>query len=271
MKKNYNVLNLKEVFQYTMQDNRRSAFTLAEVLITLGIIGVVAAMTLPALINNHRDKELITRVKKTYSALNQALELAQAHYATPGDNSALFSSGKTSAELTKEMSGYFNGARYCEAGANAEGCKNLNYKIKYASLMQSGNSGALITNMTGYPRIVLNDGSIIAMDNKGNSCDEVVETGTSFNPDGSVQTNPDGSIKTWTRTRAVCGKILFDVNGNKNPNQFGRDAYAVDIYRNKIGDVTWSAWGTESLHNILMGKKNPFVYKDYDANGEFEW
>lgn len=44
-----------------------------------------------------------------------------------------------------------------------------------------------------------------------------------------------------------------------------------DIYRNKIGDVTWSAWGTESLHNILMGKKNPFVYKDYDANGEFEW
>lgn len=33
-----------------------------------------------------------------------------------------------------------------------------------------------------------------------------------------LQTNPDGSIKTWTRTRAVCGKILFDVNGNKNPN-----------------------------------------------------
>lgn len=271
MKKNYNVLNLKEVFQYTMQDNRRSAFTLAEVLITLGIIGIVAAMTLPALINNHRDKELITRVKKTYSALNQALELAQAHYATPGDNSALFTSGKTSAELTKEMSGYFNGARYCEAGANAEGCKNLNYKIKYASLMQSGNSGAQITNLTANPRIVLNDGSIIAMNTKGNSCDEVVESGTSFNSDGSVAKNPDGSIKTWTRTRAFCGTIWFDVNGNKNPNQFGRDAYAVDIYRNKIGDSTWNALGTDSLHNILMGKKNPFVYKDYDANGEFEW
>ena len=213
MKKNYN------------------AFTLAEVLITLGIIGIVAAMTLPALINNHRDKELITRVKKTYSALNQALELAQAHYATPGDNSALFSSGKTSAELTKEMAEYFNGARYCEAGTNAKDCKNLSYTIKYATLNQSGSSGAAVTNLTANPRIVLNDGSIIAMNNKGNSCDEVVETGTSFNPDGSVQTNPDGSIKTWTRTRAVCGKILFDVNGNKNP----------------------------------------FVYKDYDADGEFEW
>lgn len=137
--------------------------------------------------------------------------------------------------------------------------------------MQSGNSGAQITNMTGYPRIVLNDGSVIAMNNKGNSCDEVVETGTSFNSDGSVAKNPDGSIKTWTRTRAVCGTIWFDVNGNKNPNQFGRDAYAVDIYRNKIGDPTWSAYGIASLHNILMGKTNPFVYKDYDANGEFEW
>ena len=253
MKKNYN------------------AFTLAEVLITLGIIGVVAAMTLPALINNHRDKELVTRVRKTYSALNQALELAQAHYATPGDNAALFSSGKSAAELTKEMAGYFNGARYCEAGANAKGCKNLSYKIKYATLNQSGSSGAAVTSLTANPRIVLNDGSIIAMNNKGNSCDEVVETGTSFNPDGSVAKNPDGSIKTWTRTRAVCGTIWFDVNGNKNPNQFGRDAYAVDVYRNKIGDVTWNAWGTESLHNILMGKTNPFVYKEYDANGEFEW
>lgn len=271
MKKNYNVLNLKEVFQYTMQDNRRSAFTLAEVLITLGIIGVVAAMTLPALINNHRDKELITRVKKTYSALNQALELAQAHYATPGDNSALFSSGKTSAELTKEMAEYFNGARYCEAGTNAKDCKNLSYTIKYATLNQSGSSGAAVTNLTANPRIVLNDGSIIAMNNKGNSCDEVVETGTSFNSDGSVAKNPDGSIKTWTRTRAVCGTIWFDVNGNKNPNQFGRDAYVVDVYRNKIGDPTWSAYGIASLHNILMGKTNPFVYKDYDADGEFEW
>ena len=47
------------------------AFTLAEVLITLGIIGVVAAMTMPALIANHRKTVLKTQFKKAYSELQQ--------------------------------------------------------------------------------------------------------------------------------------------------------------------------------------------------------
>lgn len=51
------------------------SFTLAEVLITLGIIGVVAAMTLPAIINNSQNKELEARLKKSYSILQQGLNL----------------------------------------------------------------------------------------------------------------------------------------------------------------------------------------------------
>ena len=50
-------------------------FTLAEVLITLGIIGVVAAMTMPTLINNHRKAALENQLKKQYSVLSQALDL----------------------------------------------------------------------------------------------------------------------------------------------------------------------------------------------------
>lgn len=50
---------------------RKNAFTLAEVLITLGIIGVVAAMTLPTLINTTNNKQLEAQLKKTYSELNQ--------------------------------------------------------------------------------------------------------------------------------------------------------------------------------------------------------
>lgn len=44
-------------------------FTLAEVLITLGIIGVVAAMTMPALINATKNAELKTASKKGYSVV----------------------------------------------------------------------------------------------------------------------------------------------------------------------------------------------------------
>ncbi len=52
---------------------KKCAFTLAEVLITLGIIGVVAAMTIPSLINAYRAKELETRFKKADSIIQQAL------------------------------------------------------------------------------------------------------------------------------------------------------------------------------------------------------
>ena len=56
----------------------RPGFTLAEVLITLGIIGVVAAMTMPALINNTRNQELQTQLKTAYSILSQGLSMMSA-------------------------------------------------------------------------------------------------------------------------------------------------------------------------------------------------
>lgn len=59
---------------------RKPAFTLAEVLITLGIIGVVAAMTLPALIQDHAKKVVEARLKKFYSSINQAILMAENDY-----------------------------------------------------------------------------------------------------------------------------------------------------------------------------------------------
>ena len=55
----------------------RTAFTLAEVLITLGIIGIVAAMTIPTLVANYRGNVLQTQTKKAYSILSQALQQMQ--------------------------------------------------------------------------------------------------------------------------------------------------------------------------------------------------
>jgi len=51
----------------------KKAFTLAEVLITLGIIGVVAAMTMPVLIQKNNNRIVETRLKKFYSVFNQAI------------------------------------------------------------------------------------------------------------------------------------------------------------------------------------------------------
>ena len=58
----------------------KNAFTLSEVLITLGVIGVVAAMTIPTLIQSYRNHVVETRLKKVYSVMNQAIQRAEADY-----------------------------------------------------------------------------------------------------------------------------------------------------------------------------------------------
>ena len=55
----------------------KKGFTLSEVLITLGIIGIVAAMTIPTLITNYQKKTTATRVKKAYAELLQAIKLSE--------------------------------------------------------------------------------------------------------------------------------------------------------------------------------------------------
>lgn len=73
-------------------------FTLAEVLITLGIIGVVAAITLPVLIQKNNNRVVETRLKKFYSAVNQAILLAEVDY---GDKKYWYQDVK-GAELDKD-------------------------------------------------------------------------------------------------------------------------------------------------------------------------
>ena len=66
----------KQIFNFV----KSKAFTLAETLIVIGIIGVVAALTLPNLNHATGDKEKVTRVKKIYSALTDAFDRAQVIY-----------------------------------------------------------------------------------------------------------------------------------------------------------------------------------------------
>ena len=54
----------------------KKGFTLAEVLVTLGIIGVVAAMTLPTLIKDYQKSVVEARLKWFYSAINQAVRMS---------------------------------------------------------------------------------------------------------------------------------------------------------------------------------------------------
>ncbi len=72
------------------KDSRKVAFTLAEVLITLGIIGVVAALTLPTLIENYKKSEISAKLKKFNTTMAQCVLLSEQdngpaeEWSTPG-------------------------------------------------------------------------------------------------------------------------------------------------------------------------------------------
>lgn len=72
--------NVKNLFPYSLNalvPKNKAAFTLAEILITLGIIGIVAAMTIPTLITRYQKREVATKLKATYSTIANALKLAE--------------------------------------------------------------------------------------------------------------------------------------------------------------------------------------------------
>lgn len=70
----YANINIKEYLEFRMMKKGKNAFTLAEVLITLAVIGVVAATIIPSLINNTHKTELKVGVKRAYSMVSQAVQ-----------------------------------------------------------------------------------------------------------------------------------------------------------------------------------------------------
>ena len=65
--------------------SKHKGFTLAEVLVTLGIIGVVAAMPMPSLIANHNEKQTVVQLKKVYATLSNAYVSVLNEYGAPAD------------------------------------------------------------------------------------------------------------------------------------------------------------------------------------------
>ena len=97
-------------------------FTLAEVLVTLGIIGVVSAMTVPTLMQNHQRKVYVTQLHKVYNEFSQALMQYQ------NDRNAvnLTEAGLTSKDAVDSfIKKYFSVIQECDS---ADGCLADEYK-----------------------------------------------------------------------------------------------------------------------------------------------
>ena len=179
----------------------KKGFTLAEVLITLGIIGVVAALTIPSLIANYQKQVWVNQLKKTVSVLENGFKKAMADDGVDKlYNTELWSYlPNTGASCTS----YFYCATFLDNLS-----KYFNLTIDKKSTPPSRSFSNLNNNSTvwSYPTIItFTDGAQIGFN-------------TIYKSTTSVGFIPLGGYG------LTC--FILDVNGEKKPNKLGRDVFA---------------------------------------------
>ncbi len=185
-----------------MKNKRKFGFTLAEVLITLGVIGVVAAMTMPVLIQKHQEKVTVVKLKKAYSVLSNAYLMAKTEdenvknwydsYTTTRENSEAF---------YKHLKPYLKVTKDCgfEKGCLTEGPVKTLGGVDYRDYNSNKNEY----------RVILADGTSVMF----------------YVPIEDYSSSSGASYR---------GNIKVDINGFKGPYTFGKDFFVFDITESKI-------------------------------------
>ena len=216
---------------------KRFGFTLAEVLITLGIIGVVAAMTIPTLVKNYQKTVWVNQLKKSVSTIEQGFQKMMADDGvTKLEDTELgllllnenfgrgwgYSDMCTTEEINTVndiLKKYFNIVKF----GDKRFCKDF--------LMKDADQEKCWDGDTAYP-IYLTDGTAIAFEYL-------------FSP-------------VLKQLHDYYGDILIDVNGDKGPNQWGRDAFAFKVTKQGL---------INSYNAGIYGCKNPGEAVSEEAAG----
>ena len=178
----------------------KSAFTLAEVLITLGIIGVVAAMTMPSLIQKQQKKAFLAQAKVVYSILNNALERTKVHYGTDIEN---WEFAQTGSNLDKSM--FFaekylipnlKVIEYCKKSTSSAVC---NHSVKLYGTYTNTDLSSFKPQTNYGTTFALNNSAIV-----------------------NIQVGDINEVKYRVR-------MIYDVNGIKKPNVMGQDTFMIEL------------------------------------------
>ena len=209
--KRTNSSKLSLIFTFHTLLKKKAAFTLAEVLITLGIIGVVAAITLPTLITKHQKHVTVNRLKKAVSSFEQAITRAQADYGDMSGWTFLQSgtdlstdSDSVKAEREIFIKNYI--MKYMQISKDC-GLDNVNKCQTYMTTSLDKSSFKLNIN---YGRMfITSDGTLY-----------------SIMIDNYMITDDDGGQTAVTNGHLL---VTVDLNGAGGPNIYGRDLFIIDV------------------------------------------
>lgn len=180
-------------------------FTLVETLMTLTVIGVIAALTIPTLIENIQLQEAKKAWKNNYSLMAAAYTKA---LTAAGTSSLLDIPGYDSTLGIKNIfAGQLSTTKNCDSNSYGEGC--WTYQVtNLQTPVTSGRGGSPAGSNTTSPGFTLNNGAFVYVSNVG-------------------VTNYSSSIRYY----AI---IFVDVNGDEAPNQPGKDLFGFVVLENSI-------------------------------------
>jgi prepilin-type N-terminal cleavage/methylation domain-containing protein len=190
---------------------QKKAFTLAETLIALVIIGVVAAITIPTIWADYQEKERIAKIRKMYSALSNAMYLVSVNGGSPD---MLEVRDDNMPDLTLWFESYISNKllHMKEACYNKKGC----WSAAGVKMMNKGNHPY---NNTGIGwghavvSVILSDGSFVCIDPLANG-------------------NINHYYKVKVNNPSGAGLVItFDINGEKGPNTLGKDVF-ISVFTN---------------------------------------
>ncbi len=211
-----------------------SAFTMAEILLSLTIIGVVAAITLPSLTGNINERTWNTQRKALYARFSQALPLMDAlnGYGTLKEMTDS-ATGSTSIEdtaaetfVTSGLSKVIKINNICD-NEHLEDCgvtskiTTLNgSQIDMPTTMQELNEKMVGSYSNTHDKFSLLDTKAAAFETQNGESITVF-----YNPRclGSLNEYPKGAGGGFFMQPKICANFIYDLNGNKGPNTVGKD------------------------------------------------
>ena len=211
---------------------KKAAFTLAEVLITLGIIGVVAALTLPTVIQNYQKQVTVNKLKKAYSVLGQVAQRAIAdNGAISVTNGETLNSNTCKSIFYTYWLPYFKGAEVYPEGKKP----NLNDNTAFYRHLRSGYWDTNIYTQYAAGRIFFTTPDDMSF------YIDIMKWVSKYDNDGKLisQTGVYNSFQT----------VYVDINGLKQPNTIGKDVFIFTIDFEKGIAKPWGYNSSDSAIN----------------------
>ncbi len=253
----------KNLSPFTFHFSQRCAFTLAEVLITLGIIGIVAAMTMPSLIQKYQERETVVKLKKFYSILSQSYLFAVQKYGTPSEwGIADRSAGTTNEDddsfvsdggnlIKQRLFENVKKIKDCDDARKSDRCTASEYYYLNGNKDALANNGATTAG-------VMADGSVFLI---------LPQMGQQWDNRGN------GALS------QVFGLIYLDTNGKNPPNTYGKDLFFFYLTNKGIvpagtEDEAKGNWPFSSCHQAGVGCAAWVVYNenmDYLHCDDLSW